>query len=86
MKMQKYLEGLTLSRKDRTEWVVLLRDASSPGKFRYQLFDQTGLGRHCTFESFERAFEDALNKGFCCLDMGALDRLFASESWVHPDT
>lgn len=78
-----FFEGLTLSNVEGTEWAVLLRDASSPGKFRYQLFDQEGLGRHVTFETFEQAFKDALDKGFCRLDMGALDRQFAEETWAH---
>lgn len=77
------VEGLTLSNEEGTEWAVLLRDASSPGKVRYQLFDQEGLGKHVTFESFEQAFEDALKQGFCRLDMGALDRQFACSTWVH---
>lgn len=76
-------EGLTLLNRKRSKWAVLLRDASAPGKYRYQLFDEAGLDEHCTFDTFELAFQDAVAKGFCELDMGALDRLFESEAWVH---
>lgn len=76
-------EGLTLLNRKRSNWAVLLRDASAPGKYRYQLFDETGFKEHYTFETLELAFMDAVANGYWERDMGALDRLFKSEVWVH---
>lgn len=76
-------EGLTLLNRKRSEWAILLRDASVQGKYRYQLFDEAGLNEHCTFDTLELAFQDAVAKGYCEIDMGALDRLFESNTWLH---
>lgn len=74
-------EGMTLSNEDRSQWALLIRDASHPGKYRYQLFDASGFCSHFTSDTLEDALKDAFKSGYRWIDKTALDRVFGAVQW-----
>lgn len=70
------IDCATVKSTGRDAWQMILRDASSPGKWRVQSFDSRGFFGHMTFDSKEAAIESAAVSGFTLRDDGALDRLF----------
>lgn len=56
-------------------WMMILRDASAPGNWRTQPFDEDGFSGHMTFAERGQAIEDAAKAGFTQRDDQALDRL-----------
>ncbi|KZX78276.1 hypothetical protein A3715_10435 [Oleiphilus sp. HI0009] len=74
-------EGMVLANSQRNLWAMFLKDASTPGQFRYQLFDVHGFYSHMTFNSLEEAFNDAFLCGFRYPEEGVLDRLISKKEW-----
>jgi hypothetical protein len=56
-------------------WMMILRDASSPGNWRTQSFDAVGFSGHMTFATKALAIEAAAQAKYTVRDDGALDRL-----------
>lgn len=56
-------------------WKMILPDASEPGHWRTQAFDEKGFFGHATFASKELAIEEAAVSGYSVRDDGALDRI-----------
>lgn len=54
--------GLTLARKG--QWALILPDASEPGRYRYQLFDESGFIGHVVRDSGEETVKEAFIEGF----------------------
>ena len=60
-------DGTELSNKDGRRHAILLPDASSPGKYRYQTFDSSGFSSHSTHDTPEQAhaaYVEAAKKHF----------------------
>ena len=74
---------LGLELKGTHAWCLLLQDASSPGQYRYQVFDERGFSGHSTHPNLEAALVAAFQEGFCEEGEGALLRLYGSDSWQH---
>ena len=65
--MHKFFEvgnGLILRNERRSMFAMLLPDASTPGSFRYQGFDEQGFFTHVTKSSSEEAVLSAFQDGF----------------------
>ena len=77
----KHGDGLELSHKDGRRHVIFLPDASNPGKYRYQMFDERGMMSHSTHDSPEEAVADAASSGYTEHNPGVLDRLASTETW-----
>lgn len=79
-----YLEtgdGTILRHPTRDRWVMLLPDASRPGKYRTQEFGYEGFIGHQCFESPEEAAIDAGSNGYTLPDPDRLDVLAATPRW-----
>jgi len=74
--------GLILKQRQTTLWCVVLRDASSPGAWRYQCFARDGFHSHHTCGSFEQAVFEAVQSGYVvrCGD-GLLDQVAQTPDW-----
>lgn len=77
----KHGDGLELSHTDGQRHVVFLPDVSSPGKYRYQMFDKRGMMSHSTHDTPEEAVAEAARDGFTAHNPGVLDRLASTEEW-----
>lgn len=75
------LVGLTLKHPTDDRWGMILPDASSPGRFRWQGFRADGFTGHCTFDSPELCLGDMLDSNLEVPDPGALDRLADTSTW-----
>lgn len=75
------LIGLTLKHPTDERWGMILPDASSPGRFRWQGFRADGFTGHCTFDSPELCLGDMIDSNLEVPDPGALDRLAATSKW-----
>lgn len=73
--------GFELKHGSRDSWAVLLPDASSPGKYRYQMYDKNGFSAHSTHDTPEKALDDAITAGYTQPDVGALERLSNDVAW-----
>ena len=76
-------DGTELSDKDGKRHAVLLPDASNPGKYRYQMFDDRGFSAHSTHDTPEDAVADAVSAGYHVPNPGVLDRLAGTDEWAH---
>lgn len=77
-------EGLTLKHSSLEQWVVLLPDASHPGKFRYQQFDTSGFIGHSVCNSLDEAALEAFRSGYAeVVDGEILVRLSATQAWQY---
>lgn len=70
--------GCTLKSHQREQWATFLHDASSPGSFRYQLYDARGFFSHSTHSTLAAAVADAVDNGYTVPDDGAPDRIMAT--------
>jgi len=75
--------GLELKHPDRDQWALILPDSSEEGKYRSQRFDKSGFFSHSTVETPEAALDELVADGFTEPDMGALDRLAATDEWAE---
>lgn len=62
-------------------YAFVLADASEPGRYRVQNFDDKGFSGHQTYNSLEEAVEQMVVDGYYREDRGALDRLSATAQW-----
>ena len=76
-------DGTELSNKDGRRHAILLPDASNPGKYRYQMFDERGFMSHSTHDTPEDAVADAVSQGYHVHNPGILDRLAGTDEWAH---
>lgn len=76
-------DGTELSDDEGKRHAILLPDASSPGKYRYQMFDEHGFSAHSTHDSPEEAVADAARSGFHVPNPGILDKLAGTDEWAH---
>jgi len=79
----KHGDGTELSTEDGQRHAIFLPDASSPGKYRYQMFDANGFSAHSTHDTPEKAVADAVQSGYHVHNPGILDRLAGTEEWAH---
>lgn len=79
----KYGDGTELSDKEGRRHIVLLPDASNPGKYRYQTFDSQGFSSHSTHDTPEQAVADAAEQGYTVSNPGILDKLAGTDEWAH---
>lgn len=80
---QQHGDGTELSTDDGKRHAILLPDASSPGKYRYQMFDERGFSAHSTHNTPEEAVADAASQGFHVHNPGILDKLAGTDEWAH---
>lgn len=66
----------------REAWAFVLADASCPGRFRIQYFDLDGFSGHHVHKTVEEAIEDMVTSGYRQIDIGALDRVAATDRWA----
>lgn len=72
--------GLTL--KSRHNYCVILEDATEPGRFRYQSFNQTGFIGHATRDTTDEVLLEAFRDGYREIDTsGALERFVRTAEW-----
>lgn len=64
-----------IKKSEKPSWMMILPDASEPGRWRTQSFDEQGFSGHSTFDTFELAIDDAAKNNFTTRDDGALDRI-----------
>lgn len=76
-------DGTELSDKEGRRHIVLLPDASNPGKYRYQTFDSQGFSSHSTHDTPEKAVADAASQGYTVSNPGILDKLAGTDEWAH---
>ena len=74
-KFKQFGDGFELRNKDGKRWAVLMPDATNEGKYRYQVFGDSGLKEHYSFDGAEAALRGAVDAGFVEPDAGAMDRL-----------
>lgn len=74
-------EGLTLSNRTHDLWAILLRDASTAGHYRYQIFNQDGFLEHHCYKDLNSCFEEAYHSGFKYIDENALDSISKKSRW-----
>jgi hypothetical protein len=76
--------GLTLANQDGI-FFVILRDASTPGHWRYQAFDKDGMLEHCTQLTPKAAIAAAIEGRGACLivSRNTLDTVAAV--WLERD-
>ena len=73
--------GLELAHKDHPSWAVILPDASSVGKYRYQAFSKDGFYAHVSRDTVVEILLEAVSDGFTEPDNGALERLAGTSQW-----
>lgn len=74
--------GLTVTNAHATNYAMILRDPSEPGRFRYQLFDGAGFSTHGTRDSVEDVVRALVSMGFRTIaEPTTLDRLSATKKW-----
>lgn len=66
---------IILRKPGAARWMMILRDASSSGRWRLQSFDEDGLDSHATVADRARALREAADAGYTQRDDLALDRL-----------
>lgn len=75
--------GLTLENAHASNYAMILRDPSEPGRFRYQLFDSLGFSTHGTRDSVEDVIRALVSMGFRTIaDPTTLDRLSSTKEWA----
>jgi len=75
--------GLEMRHRTRSQWAAIFPDASIPGKFRHQYFDERGFFAHETFASAEEALMDAIKDGYVHAEPGILDRVSMLPAWAE---
>ena len=73
--------GVEHKHKDREAWAFVLPDASQPGAYRVQYFDEHGFTSHQSEQSLEEVVEEMARGGYTVEDRDALPRVSATETW-----
>ncbi|MBB5546542.1 hypothetical protein [Paraburkholderia fungorum] len=74
--------GVECRKEDRETWAFVLPDASGDKPWRIQQFDQNGFIGHLCFDTIAEAVEEMLRMGHLTVDVGALDRVAATDGWA----
>ncbi|MFD2274283.1 hypothetical protein ACFS07_33350 [Undibacterium arcticum] len=74
--------GVEYHNRAATLWAFVLPDASEPGKYRLQTFDEDGFTGHSSYSSLIDAVEALIKNGYVCEDRGALDRMSTTARWA----
>ncbi|MGF6603983.1 hypothetical protein P3T23_008738 [Paraburkholderia sp. GAS448] len=74
--------GIECRKADRETWAFVLPDACGDKPWRIQQFDQNGFVGHLCFDTITEAVEDMLRMGYRTVDVGALDRVAATDRWA----
>jgi hypothetical protein len=74
--------GVEYRQEDGQRWAFVLPDASEPGRFRVQYFDEKGFSGHYAHNDLVSAVEDMVRSGYRVEDIGALDRLSTTNLWA----
>lgn len=75
--------GIEFNHKRGDRWAFVLPDASDPGRYRYQSFDEHGFISHATFNTVSEAVRDMVESGYVNEDIGALDRMSQTATWAE---
>lgn len=73
--------GFTLRHCSMESWGFVLRDATEPGRFRWQEFKPFGFIGHHTYDTPEECVGDMFDSGYITPDPDALQRLSAAPEW-----
>ncbi|MGM8936613.1 hypothetical protein ACS8E9_17330 [Pseudomonas neustonica] len=73
--------GFTLKHRSMESWGFVLRDATEPGRYRWQEFKAFGFIGHHTHDTPEECVGDMFDSGYITPDPVALDRLSAEPEW-----
>lgn len=86
-KFKEFGDGFELRHENGRQWAVLMPDATNEGKYRYQVFGESGLKAHYTYNNREEALRGAVQAGFVEPDAGAMDRLAPkwAEKFADPE-
>lgn len=68
-------------RKKNGQAAAVFPDATQPGKYRYQAFDERGFFSHSTHNSLEEVLDALVTDGYTEPAPGLLDRLASTETW-----
>lgn len=74
--------GVECRMKGRDSWAFVLPEASGEKPWRIQQFDRDSFIGHLCFDSVEEAVEEMLRMGYQTVDVGALDRVAATDRWA----
>ena len=69
------LSGLQLSNDDRSLFVLFAPDASEQGRIRITNFTKDGLMGHSTFDTYQKALDEAISDGYRNMADGSLEDL-----------
>lgn len=75
--------GMELVNRSGNLWAMLLPDASTPGHYRYQVFDKRGFCSHHTRKTLAECFNEAFDAGFTEETNGMLDKLSQDDEWAR---
>ena len=75
--------GVECRMKHRDSWAFILPEASGGKPWRIQQFDRDGFIGHLCFDSIPEAIEEMLRMGYKIVDVGALDRVAATDRWAR---
>lgn len=76
-------QGFGLTLKSESNFCVVLADATEPGRFRYQTFNEIGFIGHITRDTVEEVLMDAVRSGFREIDTSdVLDRFSKTREWA----
>lgn len=76
------LEGIEAANATGDRFAIFLRDASHPGKVRFQEFGVNGFFAHQTCENWEQALKIAAQSGYVMPVQGVLARLSGSPRFL----
>ncbi|AJY53200.1 hypothetical protein [Halomonas sp. KO116] len=62
-------------------YAVILPDATEPGHYRAQFFDEKGFSGHSTYATPEQVLKDLISTGYVLTAKNALETLSTQESW-----
>ncbi|VVE17514.1 MULTISPECIES: hypothetical protein [Pandoraea] len=74
--------GIECRNSNREAWAFVLPEASGDQPWRIQQFDQDSFIGHMCFDTIEEAVEEMLRMGYRRVDVGALDRVAATDRWA----
>jgi len=66
----------------RPAWAFVLPEMNEAGRFRVQCFDEDGFFSHQVYDGLEQAIENMMVDGYRTPDVGALDRIAATDRWA----
>lgn len=73
--------GFTLKHKEQSRWRFIVRDASQPGRFRWQEFACNGFISHFSYNTAEECLGEMVDDGYVLPDHDALERIYTTTEW-----